>query len=514
MPRITWRAGAHSGTAEAEAGSPLMDALRALGLSFPCGGRHTCGKCRVLASGALSEAGENERALLRGTPAGTRLACFVRVLGDCEIILPQRAGDRIETGSAVLDAPLDPIYKGAFGAAFDIGTTTVVGYLFSREKPEALAVAGEMNRQGRCGADVLSRIEFTLQNTVEPLRELICGQLSDLLVRLCRDAGIGKDQLSGLCVTGNTTMLHMAAGLDPRSLSQAPFTPQTLFGETWDLRLPDFPDLPAYLPRCVSAYVGADITCSILASGILRQPGRWLLVDVGTNGEMALKTGEGLFCCATAAGPAFEGAGISCGSSACAGAISQVSLEDGALRCAVLDGGEAKTLCGSGLIDAVACLLRRGDITPKGRTGGALPLFGAVQLTQMDVRQLQLAKGAVRGGMDTLLHAAGLSYGQLDGIVLCGGFGSRLDPASAEAIGLLPAGMAEKTSAIGNAAGAGAGRILQSRPCLDEAARIPAMAHVVELSASKYFQKRYIQAMNFPPLCEQDPLSNLGGRQL
>lgn len=510
MPQITWREGDRAGTLEVPAGSQLGPVLRELGLAFPCGGGHTCGKCRVLAEGALSAPGEQEMALLRGAPPGTRLACFAQVLGDCQITLPRQEGARIETGFAAGSAPPDPIYEGAFGAAFDIGTTTVVGYLFSRETSKPLAVAGEMNRQGRCGADVLSRITFTLQHTVEPLRELICQQLSDLLSRLCREAGVEKAQISGLCVTGNTTMLHLAAGLDPRSLSQAPFTPQSLFGQTIDLRLPGFPGLPAYLPRCISAYVGADITCSILASDLLHLPGKRLLVDVGTNGEMALKTDSGLLCCATAAGPAFEGAGISCGSAACAGAISAVALEDEQLRCEVLGGGEAKSLCGSGLIDAVACFLRRGDLSPKGRTKEDLPLSGAVRLTQMDIRQLQLAKGAIRGGMDTLLTAAALSYEDLDGILLCGGFGSRLDPLSAEAIGLLPSGAAAKTKAIGNAAGAGAGRILQSRACRDEAAGIPDCSRLVELSASGYFQKRYIRAMNFPPLCEQDPLTKGG----
>ncbi len=506
MVSLIWRSGERSGTVPVKAGTGLIEAMRSTGLplDFPCGGNHACGKCRVTASGELSAPSPEELALLGGASGGVRLACFAKILGDCFVTLPSQDGDRIETDYFPDTAPLEPIYSGDLGAAFDIGTTTVVGYLFSREEKRTLAVVGEMNRQSRYGADVLSRIDYASRNTVEPLQVLICRQLGDMLRRLCRDAGVEDSRVSGLCVTGNTTMLHLAAGLDPRSLSMAPFRPQSLFGTTLALGLPGFPGLPAYLPPCISAYVGADITCSILASGLLSQPGCVLLVDAGTNGEMALKTDRGFYCCATAAGPAFEGAGISCGSSARTGAISQVSLEPGGLRCTVIGGGQAASLCGSGLIDAVACLLETGDIHPKGRIrpdrGGELLLSGDVRLTQRDIRQLQLAKGAIRGGIDTLLDAAGIGYGQLDGVILCGGFGSWMDPASAERIGLLPAGLARRTAAIGNAAGTGAGRILQSASLVEEAGRIAAVAQVVELSSSKLFQKRYIEAMNFPPL--------------
>ncbi|MDE7220590.1 MAG: ASKHA domain-containing protein [Oscillospiraceae bacterium] len=504
---LTWHSGEKTGTIPVRVNTELMEAMRSAGLplDFLCGGNHACGKCRVAVSGALSAPSDEEKALLEGAPAGVRLACFAKILGDCTLTLPSQGSDRIETGYSADTAPLDPIYNGALGAAFDIGTTTVVGYLFSREEKGALAVVGEMNRQSRYGADVLSRIDYANRNTVEPLRTLICGQLGDMLHQLCRDAKVEESQISGLCVTGNTTMLHLASGLDPRSLSLAPFRPQSLFGTTLALGLPGFPGLPAYLPYCISAYVGADITCSILASGILKQPGCLLLVDAGTNGEMALKTEQGLYCCATAAGPAFEGAGISCGSSARTGAISRVALDQGKLRCTVIGGGEAESLCGSGLIDAVACLLETGDISPRGRIrpelGGELTLSVNVRITQKDVRQLQLAKGAIRGGIDALLDAAGIEYGQLDGVILCGGFGSWMDPVSAERIGLLPDGLAGRTTAIGNAAGAGACRILQSASLSEETRQIAAAAEVVELSVSSFFRKRYIESMNFPPLC-------------
>jgi len=501
MAKLSWRCGGQSGECPAEAGATLMDALRAARapLDFPCGGKGRCGKCRVAASGALSVPEEEERRLLEGAPEGTRLACLARVLGDCRAELPGAERMRIAENFTAGNEPLRPLYAGAYGAAFDIGTTTVVGYLFARERREPLAVLGETNRQGRCGADVLSRIEYAASHSPDTLRELICGQLADMLRALCARASVAPEAVGGLCVTGNTTMLHLAAGLDPYPLSQAPFRPASLFGGTERLRLPGFEGLEAYLPRCISAYVGADITCSILASGIMRDRGNLLLVDAGTNGEMALRTDGRLLCCATAAGPAFEGAGISCGSGAVDGAVSAVRLRGGAYECGVIGGGPARTICGSGLIDAMACALRAGASDWRGRVRrGVIPIDGPVSLTQRDVRELQLAKGAVRAGMDTLVEAAGLTYGEIDRLVFCGGFGSFLHPDTAAEIGLIPAELCGRTVALGNAAGTGAGRILQSRSLIAEADGIAGTARVVELSTSKSFQTRYIRSMNFP----------------
>lgn len=505
MAILRWNINGTTGELAVNPGISLMEALHRLDapVSFPCGGGHACGKCRVLAEGALSAMTNAERDLLAGAPEGTRLACFAQVDGDCSVTVRTERDDRIATDFSG-GGTLEPIYDGALGAAFDIGTTTVVGYLFSRSSWRPLATVGQMNRQGRFGADVLSRIDYAHSHSVEPLRQLICTQLDEMLRELCAQAAVPTEQVSGLCVTGNTTMLHLAAGIDPYPLSQAPFTPETLFGGWYDLKLPSFPGVQAYLPRCISAYVGADITCSTLAANLPARPGTVLLVDVGTNGEMVLKTKDGdLYCCATAAGPAFEGAGISHGSSACSGAVSAVTVENGELHVTVIGGGEARSLCGSGLIDAAAALLEtgamdyRGRLRPELRQEGA-PIAGTVCLTQADVRQLQLAKGAIRGGMDALLEDAGVSYDVLDEIVFCGGFGSYLNPVSAGAIGLIPPELASRTVAIGNGAGTGAGRILQDRTRLTAAANIVARARVVELSGSKSFQKRYIEAMNFP----------------
>lgn len=505
MAIVHWEVQGRQGSCEAAIGTNLMDLLHRenLPLDFPCGGNHSCGKCRVQIDGAVSPMTKKERKLLSDAPAPMRLACFTQILGDCRLRI-ESAGERaIATDYFANGAALDPLYPGEYGAAIDIGTTTIAAYLFARTDKDPLAVYGEMNEQGQYGADVLTRIAYAASHGVSLLQEAVCSQIGRMLQHLCAQAQITPAQLSGACVTGNTTMLHLATGLDPYSLSQAPFQPVSVFGETRHLPIPSFSHMRVYLPRCISAYVGADITCSILASDILRKEGNILMVDIGTNGEMALKCGDRLLCCATAAGPAFEGAGISCGSSASAGAISAVKLDgDGRFACQVIGAQPPASICGSGLIDAIACMLDAGTIEYRGRfkkgADNFLELAPHVRVTLPDVRQVQLAKGAIRAGIDTLLDAAGVDCSQLDQIVLCGGFGSYMNPISAERIGLIPEGTAQKAVAIGNAAGTGAGWMLQSQVQIEQAMQFVQKAEVIELSVSDFFKSRYIQAMNFP----------------
>ena len=503
MPAVTIDHNGVQTQVEIPVGATLMDAFRAGGVevSFPCGGNHTCGKCRVWVRGSLEPAGERERKLL-GEGSGQRLACFARVLGDCRVRTVPAGADRIAADFRADPMPPAPIYSGGCGVAVDIGTTTVVGYLFPEDGSTPVAVHGELNRQRAFGADVLSRIAYCNEHTVAPLRDLIRGQLDELMLHLCSRAGCLPDAVKGLCVTGNTTMLHLLAGLEPRTLAMAPFTPQSLFGGTYQLDFPHFPGLTAYLPRCISSYVGADITCSILSSGIASMEETVLLVDIGTNGEMVLSTPGGMICTSTAAGPAFEGAGISAGMSAQSGAISAVWVEDGGVRWRAIDGVEPVGLCGSGLVDGIAALLEVGAILPSGRMdaklgGRALLGDSGIAITQGDVRQFQLAKGAIRGGMDTLLLRCGLTYENLDRIFLCGGFGSYMNVSSAQKIGLIPPGMAERTTALGNAAGVGAGYILQNVHRQAEAEKIAAAADTVELSTDEYFKRRYVEVMRF-----------------
>ena len=508
MASVKVSGGGKSVSVEIETGNTLMSAIRKanVSVSFPCGGKGSCGKCRVKASGALSGIQPREEKWLseEEKTAGVRMACFAEVLGDCEVeIMEKTSGAVIENTYTEWNGTLDPLYSEGFGAAFDIGTTTVAARLFSSGFRHPIAVKGELNKQQTFGADVISRIVSCSENTVRPQSDLIRKQLSDMLKELCREAGVPEKEVRFLVICGNTTMMYILFAIDPAPLSIAPFTMDQPFGGLFDAKLPGFEGLPCWVPGCASAYVGADITCSVLASGMTGMKGNILLVDAGTNGEMVLSVDGTLRCCSTAAGPAFEGAGIACGGNASAGAIDSVLFENGEFSYTTIAGAPARTLCGSGLIDAVAALLKAGFITSKGKlkTPGGGDFFFAdsgVYLTQKDIRQLQLAKAAIRAGMDTLIHESGLTYDDVDTIILCGGFGSYMRPAGAEAIGLIPPGFAEKAIAIGNAAGNGAARILQSRQQQEEAVRIVNSMNTVELAASPYFRDQYIRRMMFP----------------
>lgn len=500
MAAVTIEQGGKVFCIQADAGESLMAVLRreVPAYAFPCGGNHTCGKCMVTAEGALSPMCEEEKKRL--PEGGTlRLACAVTVLGDCRVSLRSEGRSRISKAFTAELIPGEALYAGRYGAAVDIGTTTVVAYLFEAGGSQPLAVSGRMNAQRAYGSDVLSRIVACDTHSVQPMQKLICDQLGAMLDELCLQAGIGPKELSGCCVTGNTTMLHILTGLDPHGISLAPFRPESLFGETRTLPIPGYSSVPCYLPPCISAYVGGDISCSIVASGLLDSPQTSLLIDAGTNGEIALLHEGGIFCCSTAAGPAFEGANISCGMQAEQGAIDRVWAEDGALRCRVIGGGRAAGLCGSGLIDAVSAAFGCGLLDKKGRPGRAQALQIAdsgVQLTRKDISELLLAKAAIRAGIETLLEACGIEETQVARVILCGGFGSYLNVQSACGIGMLPASFAEKTCSIGNAAGAGAAMALQNRACLHRFETILSEAQTIELSASKAFTARYVAAMS------------------
>ena len=387
---------------------------------YPCGGQGRCGKCRVLAHGDLSPAAPEELAQLppRELARGMRLACLARICGpDAELTLPREDGLLVETGGSLHRLEWDP-WAAALGICVDIGTTTVAAYLWDLDRRCRLGVASCKNPQERFGADVVSRLDASLAGQGDALRACIVRCLSDLAYQLCRQAGRPVSDVGGAVITGNTAMLYLLRGCDVRDIALAPFQARHLFGESVparELGLDWGADCQVYLPPCLSAYVGADITCGLLACDILHARGPALLADVGTNGEMALLSDGTIYCCATAAGPAFEGVGISCGSAAVTGAIDAVTVENNALRCHVIGGGTARSLCGSGLLDAVAALRRLELVEDSGyMEDDSLPLSGSVSLLRRDIRSFQLAKAAVCAGVDTLLRAAGRAASEVE----------------------------------------------------------------------------------------------------
>jgi uncharacterized 2Fe-2S/4Fe-4S cluster protein (DUF4445 family) len=474
------------------------------GMELPCGGKGRCLKCRVRVTGAVSEPSAREKALL--TPdelaAGIRYACMAYALGDVTVtpLSAPAHGDVILTEGIARAIRPDP-WGRAHGLAIDIGTTTVAAYLHRLKDGALLATAVRRNPQATFGADVTSRLDRAMAGEGGSLAKTIRNCVTELLLNVCAQAKLPPQIVDCAVLTGNTSMLYLLTERPPASIALAPFEADCLFGQFVPSETVGLPHwIKAYLPRCISAYVGADINTALLAAGYDRpMEAPRLLLDIGTNGEMVLAVGERLLCCATAAGPAFEGAGISRGMPARDGAIHRVWVENGAPAYAVLGDATAQGLCGSGLLDLIAVLLDLGILDETGRLAiDPYTLPGtAISLTQADVRAVQLAKAAIAAGVDALLHAAGLTPADVAAVDIAGGFGSHLSPRSAARIGLIPPELSDKARAIGNAAGAGAGLLLQSRALLKESESLPACADVIPLAIDPYFMEQFVERMGF-----------------
>lgn len=485
------------------AGIRLSDALQQSGFApeLPCGGNGRCGKCRVTAWGRLSALSAEEQASL--TPEdvshGVRLACCAMVLGDAAVRLPHgEAGGQIQISGIEQAVSGTPLFMN-LGAAVDVGTTTLAARLFDRSGP--LAEAADANPQRAFGADVINRIGRAMAGDGPALAQAVRRAIGSLLENMCAQAGRTTEEIDGLVITGNTTMLHLLTGEDPSPLAAAPFQARELFGKTVSagaLELPCGPSARVYLPRCMSAFVGADITTALLASGVCRKPDCAMLLDIGTNGEIALWNRGALLCCSTAAGPAFEGANLSQGMRGLPGAIDHAWLEQDVLRVHTIGDAPARGICGSGVADVLACLLESGRLDETGcLDDNAAALTENVFFTQQDVRQVQLAKSAVRAGMETLLLRGGVGPSDLAELAIAGGFGSYLSLDSAAAIGLIPTELVSKSRVLGNAALSGAAMLLQSRELQAECEALADQAKTVELSADKDFMERYIDHMMF-----------------
>ena len=486
----------------AEAGGLLAEVLGEAGhpVDLPCGGKGRCGRCRVIATGKLSLPAEAERRLLTREELGrgVRFACLARVMGDTRVELPDAAVyDSIVTAGEMPPFAPAPIYA-RYGVAVDIGTTTIAAGLYGTDG--FLGAASMKNPQSAFGADVISRIERSLAGETEALAAAVREAVARLAETLARGEGIGPEEIDAYVITGNTAMLYLLTGQNPGALSHAPFDADRLYGE-------DLPSealgLPAgarvHLPRCMSAFVGADITTAVLASGMVGGTTA-LLCDIGTNGEIALWHGGQLHCCSTAAGPAFEGAGITMGTYGVRGAIDKVWVEDGEVKCSTIGGVKAVGICGSGIVDALAALLETGAVDETGalQTDGDVFDFGnGVIITAEDIRKVQLAKGSVRAGIETLLETVGVGKEQVDRLYIAGGFGSYLNLTSAAAIGLIPPELLPVTRVIGNAAQTGAAMLLQRGAFIREATDIAARSHTVELSGSPVFMEHYVEHMMF-----------------
>lgn len=406
--------------------------------------------------------------------------------------------------------PKGPTGKTGFGIAVDIGTTTVAAYLYDYDKGECVAVESAINPQVTFGVDVISRIKYCRdkEDGVHELATSIRSCINMLSAALCEKQGIMPEQIAEMAVTGNTTMLHLFTDTDPSPMGEAPFTVPDYFGYTQDAASLGLAcGGQVYVARCISAFVGGDITSAILSSG-MRDDAASLMLDIGTNGEVALHAGGKLFVTSTAAGPAFEGSELSCGMAAVKGAVSAVYALSGELQTTVIGGGSPKGICGSGVIDAIALMKTSGAMDETGRIlesprtievdgAPAFSICEGVYITQRDVRRIQTAKSAIAAGTLALVNRAGLCMSDINRVYLAGGFGNYMDEQNAIIIGLLPEESCNIIKNIGNAAGAGAGMALVKREYISEHQRIADAAQHVELSTDAFFMDKYIDCMMF-----------------
>lgn len=505
MPKLTvYEANGAKTIHQVSAGSNLLRAMGVEHIEAPCGGNGRCGKCRVKVQGQVTAPGEQERTLLGQSTlgGGTRLACLTVVEGDCTVFCSSDKSVQVISGDGVMPAfDPDPVFTG-FGATIDIGTTTLAARLYG-ENGSLLAQAAAPNPQRAYGADVISRIESSLAGNKAALAVCIRGGIDRLLLQMCCEAGIRCEDVSAVILSGNTTMLYLLTGRNVECLSCAPFVADELFGRcarAEEIKLFGAPNADIYLPRCISAFVGADITCALVASQICTQADSALLADIGTNGELALWHNGRLLCCSTAAGPVFEGATISQGMQACPGAIDHIAWKNDTVICHVIGDIPAVGICGSGIIDTVAILCRQGIVDETGSFEDgrdAFQLTSDVALTQKDVRMLQLAKGAICAGMLTLLDAAHIRVDELPHLAITGGFGSFLDLHNAAYIGLYPAKLESRAYAVGNAALTGASMMLLRKEYSAQSRALADMAGTIDLSANPVFASAYMECMSF-----------------
>jgi len=511
-------------------------ARKGLALNTRCNRRGLCAGCTVsLESGGLRDsAGGGELEAPREL-----LACRAEWIPGAEAAIriparsllahrPSVADDfvaKVATGGA-------PLFPGEFGLAIDIGTTTVVVLLAEMATGRILSRASGFNQQIRFGDDVLTRIQLchSQPEMVAKLQEAICRDtLLPLAGEACEKAGIAVERVGGMCVAANTTMLHLLFGIDPSPMGIAPFTATFLEYRVTRLHalgLCELPDMPVHALPGLAAYVGADIAAGIFATGLHYETEPVLLVDAGTNGEIVLAKGDRLYACATAAGPAFEGCGLSCGMRATDGAIEAVSIcREGegtpVIACKTIgDKPLARTpgICGSAYIDFLAqgrsagLLMENGRFDPDAMTaapalfcnveyGRALLLSAneaGPRITEPDVALLLQAKAAIAAGIETLLHLEGLRPADLKKVYLAGGFGMHIDVTHATACGLLPGIDPDQIEAVGNTSLGGAYLAMLDRSAVDEMDNARRRVEVVELNLDAGFEDRYIENLRVP----------------
>lgn len=483
-------------------GTPLQDVLFDYGVEFPCGGTGRCQGCRVrVVQGELPITTiQQETLTARELAQGWRLACACNADQNLTLDIGQWEAPILIDHTSFAFTPAE-----GMGLAIDLGTTTLAAQLVDLATGKVLAVQTGRNPQAVHGADIMSRVEFAMAAGGQlKLEELIRRGIGRLVGGLVEAATISEELIQSVVLVGNTVMHHLFCGIEIAPLACYPFEPlqdglRTLTAGQVGWPLPS--ETPVHFLPCLGSFVGSDILAGILATRMHESGELNVLIDLGTNGEIVVGNRDRMLCASTAAGPAFEGGRISMGMQAATGAISGVQLEGKEFRCHVIGGATPRGICGSGMVDAVAAALDLGLIALSGRLNGGragIMLHPPVELTQGDVRELQLAKGAIAAGIQILLQRWGAGIEEVHQIYLAGAFGNYVSRQSARRIGLLdfPEG---KIFPVGNSALLGAKiALFEMTDGRNRWEDLRARIGHVSLASDLEFQEKYAEAMLFP----------------
>lgn len=474
-----------------EAGECLLETLRREGVApdAPCGGKGTCGKCKVTVNGQEV------------------LACQTIVDRDMTLERPAAIAASILSVGTDISISADDNIMGNL-IAIDLGTTTMVCFLLDKTGVE-LAVASALNPQGVYGADVITRIQAALDGKQEEMCTCVREGLSKLIAEVCKKALVSTGSIQRIALVANPCMQQLLMDISPKNLAKVPFSP--ILTETKTIPavsiFPICPNAEFLIVPDLSGYVGADTMGCIISTEMYKKETITLMVDIGTNGEMVMGNRDHMIASSTAAGPALEGANIRLGMRGSVGAIDHVTWKDGRPKVHVIGDTKAVGICGSGLIDAVAVMLKNGIINQRGRIQSAQTQFEGeraflltedIYLTQNDIRQVQLAKGAIAAGIELMAKQLGIKLTDIDEVLLAGAFGSFIDPKSACTIGLLPPILLPRIRAVGNAAGSGAKLLAVSKEQQALSDKLVKEIEFLELASVPDFQRTFGKQTNFP----------------
>lgn len=494
----------------------ILNALMAKDSSFGavCGGTGRCGKCKIRVVEGYLPATPSDHAYFTEEELhrGMRLSCRAYPSEPVQIELQFKgdAGFR-----AVADYSLEKTKgtgkeNGTFGIAADIGTTTIAIQVISLPSGSPLATYTDMNHQRNYGADVISRIKASSEGKKDILRRSVQQDLAKGIRRAVKDSGILPEQVTEIAIAGNTTMIHLLMGYDCRGLGEFPFTPVNvnMIEDTYENILGDhFLSARVRILPGISAFVGGDITAGLYTCDIDQSEAYSLLIDLGTNGEIALGNRDKIIVSSTAAGPAFEGGNITWGTGSIEGAISGVTITKQGPIIRTINDKTPTGICGTGVIETVSELLRNELADETGCLDDeyfddGYPLAKNsegedIVLTQKDIREIQLAKSAVRAGIETIFLRYGIQKDEVSHVYLAGGFGYKLDCGKAIAIGMIPTEFAGKVVAIGNSSLGGAVKCLLEEDGFQRTSAICQCAKEINLSADKDFNELYVENMLF-----------------